>query len=102
MVIYEVNITVNEAIYNDYYAWLIQHIKEILQIKGFVKAEVGKVEQDIATEKVQLRISYYLESYEYLQHYLTEHSPKMRAEAQSRFGDQFSATRRIITQPVYC
>lgn len=39
-VIYEVNLDVDEDIVGDYLAWLSGHIKEILSISSFIRAEL--------------------------------------------------------------
>jgi Domain of unknown function (DUF4286) len=100
MVIYEVNISANNDIFQDYYEWLLPHIRQILSLQGFLNCEVGLVENQSEDNKNHLRISYTLDSYADLQHYLTHHAPQLRAEGVEKFGDQFSATRRIILEPV--
>lgn len=100
MVIYEVNVTIQNEIYAPYYAWLLNHIEQMLQFAGFKKADVGLIEQQHDDEK-QLRISYTIESYADLENYLTHHAPMMRAEGIEKFGDKFHASRRIIIEPVF-
>lgn len=41
-VVYEVNLTIDPEVAEEYLAWLRPHIKEILQLKGFVSAELLK------------------------------------------------------------
>lgn len=100
MVIYEVNTSVNNDIFQDYYNWLIPHSKQILTFPGFLDCEVGLVENESEDNKNHLRISYTIDSYEHLQDYLTNHAQQMRAIATEKFGDQLSATRRVILEPV--
>src|SRR5688572_12519283 len=97
MVVYEVNLSINNAIYSDYYKWLLGHIAEILTITGFKHAEIGKIEQLENNATTQLRISYYIDSYEHFQRYLNKDAPRLRAEAIQKFGDHFSANRRVIS-----
>ena len=46
MVIYEVNLTVDAEIADDYAAWLGPHIKEILEVDGFLSVEWFEVETE--------------------------------------------------------
>ena len=100
MVIYEVNLNVNEAIYSEYYQWLLTHMDDMLKIKGFKKVEIGLVENTEAEKNKKIRISYTIDSYENLKKYMTNHAPKMRAAGIEKFGDQFQADRRIILEPL--
>lgn len=100
MVIYEVNLDVDHDVFNDYYSWLMEHAKEILKFDGFQKAEIGLIEQQDEQAKKKIRVSYTIASYHDLQTYLTQHATKMRAEAINKFGNKFSANRRVITDPI--
>ena len=98
MIDYEVNLTINENIFAEYYGWLIDHIKEILQFPGFLHAVIGEVQTEQNVTHKMLRVCYTLLSESHLNDYLSLHAPKMRAEAVNRFGDKFSATRRVIVE----
>ena len=98
MVIYEVNLTIRYEIYLDYYAWLLEHVNQMLKLDGFLQVEIGEVETDDHTK--QLRVSYSVLSRDHLDDYLTNHAGKMRLEGIEKFGDQVSASRRIILEPI--
>jgi len=100
MVIYEVNLDVDHDIFNDYYYWLMEHIKEMLKFDGFKKAEIGLIEHQEEQAKMKIRVSYTIASYDSLQAYLSQHAEKMRADAVNKFGDKFIASRRIIKDPI--
>jgi Domain of unknown function (DUF4286) len=100
MVIYEVNLNIHNEIYHDYYQWLLEHINDMLKFEGFNSAEVGLVEHEEEDGKIRIRVSYFINTYGNLRHYLTNHAPKMRAEGVEKFGDKFTASRRIIVEPV--
>jgi hypothetical protein len=96
MLIYEVNLTVEDEIYDDYFAWLVPHVKEILQFRGFTKAEISEdktVENESGQRK--LIVHYTVSSDEDLHDYFVNHAAKMRAGAVEKFGNKFSATRRM-------
>ena len=95
MVIYEVNLTVNNSIFHEYYEWLMHHIKDMLQFRGFQKAEVAK---EITNEDdvTKLAVRYTLENEQALESYLNHHAQAMRQDGIQRFGNQFSASRRVF------
>lgn len=45
-VVYEVNLKVNKDILSEFKTWLIGHVKEMLNIEGFLQAEVSTLEDD--------------------------------------------------------
>lgn len=96
MIIYEVNLQIHNQIYNEYYFWLLQHIPIMLQFPGFQKAEIGVVEQENENDYQLLRINYTVESDDHLKSYLVNHAAQMREEGIQKFGEKFSASRRII------
>lgn len=100
MIIYEVNIHVQESIFDNYYAWLLKHIEEMLTFEGFKKAEIGLVENQENSNEKKLRISYAIHSYSDLENYFNTHAPRMRAEGMEKFPNQFSATRRVILDTI--
>lgn len=100
MVIYEVNVSIKNEIFQEYYDWLFPHLQQMLSFKGFKQAEVGMVENQEDDHKNHLRICFSIESYADLEHYLTNHAADMRTETKDRFGDNFSVTRRVILEPM--
>lgn len=100
MITYEVNINVNQDIYSAYHAWLLTHVKTILQYAGFKKAEIGLIMDNENINEKKLRINYIVDSLKHLEDYLLHHAPHMRAEAVQQFSDQFTITRRIIDKPI--
>ncbi len=95
MTIYEVNLTVDAEIADDYAAWLGPHIKEILEIDGFLSAEWFEVESDDAT-RVRWCVQYRLANRTALEAYFIEHAERMRVDGQTRFAGRFTAERRIL------
>lgn len=102
MLIYEVNLQIKSQIYTAYLNWLGAHIQEVLVNPGFVKAEVFETPDAFAQmsgeqEPTQnLVVQYSVESQQALDLYLTQHAPRMRAQAVTLFDNQFSAMRRIL------
>jgi len=99
MVIYEVNLLIDNEIYSDYKSWLDEHILEMLKIPGFVDATVLRPKMDDernTKDKTSVTVQYQLESAEDLEKYLQEYAPKMRGDGINRFEGRFSATRRVL------
>lgn len=96
MVIYEVNLSIDEEIYSEYLVWLKEHVQQMLQFPGFIQASFFKPEQEDNASQEKLTVQYQLESRDDLQKYFTEFAPKMREDGIRRFGNKFSAERRIF------
>ncbi|WP_392536336.1 DUF4286 family protein [Legionella sp. 227] len=96
MVIYEVNLAIDGDIYPQFQIWLKKHVKEMLQIPGFIQASVLKPEHEETVEQEQLTVQYQLENRDFLNVYFAEFAQKMREEGLNLFKDKFSAQRRIF------
>ena len=80
--------------------WLPDHIQEMLKFKGFQTAhwyfrrpedEGSKVEG-----KTLWSIHYLVEDRASLDEYFEKHAERMRAAGKEKFGEKFSATRRVL------
>jgi antibiotic biosynthesis monooxygenase (ABM) superfamily enzyme len=97
-VVYEVNLHVRRAIERDYRAWLDAHMREILALPGFVRAELFEVVDPAPNaEEFALCTRYHLRDAAALENYFREHAPRLRAEGLARFGGNFRAERRVLT-----
>jgi hypothetical protein len=96
MVIYEVNLTINSDIYSQFQLWLRNHITEMLQFPGFIKASILKQEQKNKPEQEELTVQYQLENRTALETYFIQFAPRMREEGIKLFNNKFSAERRIF------
>ncbi|MFN3201559.1 MAG: DUF4286 family protein [Bradymonadia bacterium] len=94
-VIYEVNLTIDEAIAEAYGQWLGHHIDEMLAIEGFEQATWLEVHGP-PEGKVQWVVCYTVSSAEHLERYFSHWAPKMRGDGLERFGGRFTATRRVM------
>jgi hypothetical protein len=102
MIIYEVNLTIENTIYSQYYDWLIEHIHALLMLRGFKHAEIAKEkESSEASNHQKITVRYFLASESDLQHYFEHHAENMRNDGIKRFGNQFTATRRIFLETVF-
>ncbi|MBS0569111.1 MAG: DUF4286 family protein [Proteobacteria bacterium] len=97
MIVYEVNLDIAAAAFDEYRAWLDAHVRQMLALPGFVSAQVLEVrEPPPAAGRRHLSVAYRLVDAPALERYLREDAPRLRAEGSARFGGQFGATRRIL------
>ncbi len=97
MIIYEVNLTVNPEIANEYRRWLHSHIDDILKLEGFHAAKWYQRDNDEAGGNGECwTIHYFLDSRAALNHYLDHHAESLREEGAQKFGGKFSANRRVL------
>ena len=91
MLIYEVNLTIDLAIIEDFKVWLKEHMQEVVKLGGFEKAQLFSRENDC-----ELTVHYHVKDRATLDAYLKNHAPRLREEGLKRFPNQFSATRRVL------
>lgn len=88
--IYEVNLSVEDSVKEDYLIWLKAHIKEMLDLPCFHKATL------LEDEKGQWVVQYHADSRQAIDSYLESYAEKMRGDGTNRFAGAFQATRRIL------
>ncbi len=93
--IYEVTLSVDREIVEAFDAWLADHVQEMLDIPGFLKAETFELEDD--EEGRARRVThYYLASEEDLEEYIAGPANTLRRMGIERFADRFQASRRVL------
>ena len=92
-VIYEVNLSVDEALRPSFEPWLESHIRELLALDGFLSATWS--ERESTSGRVEYTCAYWLRDWPALERYLAVDAPRMRGDGVARFAEGFSATRRI-------
>ena len=95
-VIYEVNLEVQKDISNHFHTWLNEHIKEMLTIDGFEKAQWLQEEKE-ETSTIYWTVQYFLKSKQDLENYFEHHAQKQRSGGLEKFGNKFKANRRVFT-----
>ncbi|MFC0676592.1 DUF4286 family protein [Lysobacter korlensis] len=97
MIVYEVNVEVERELRDDYLAWLRPHIDEICALDGFTGASCFELrEPPPSAGRVGFCVQYRLVDAAALEAYLRDHAPRLRADGVARFGDRFSANRRVL------
>jgi Protein of unknown function (DUF3667)/Domain of unknown function (DUF4286) len=94
-VIYEVSLEIEQDVAGEFDAWLAGHIDDMLTIPGFISARTFNLEN---TDDGRARrvTHFHLESEADLESYLSGPAAAMRQAATDRFGDKFTASRRIL------
>ncbi len=95
-VLYEVDYQAEAAIEGPFDTWLRDHTADVLQFDGFLSAEL--LDDDTAAPAGQIRrlVQYRLRNRAALETYLREHAPRMRAQGVEKFGERYSAQRRVL------
>lgn len=96
MIVYEVNLRVERSIAPAYAQWLRAHVEQMLALPGFIAAELFEDPDGGDAAHLAWCCQYRLVDDAALDRYLREHAPRMRADGVTRFGDRFSATRRVL------
>jgi hypothetical protein len=94
MIIYEVELWIDPTIEEEFLPWLQQHVNDMLEMDGFLSAQVEEVTEPVS-EYLNILCRYSVRSELDLFDYLEINAPLMRQEGIDRFGDQFKAKRRI-------
>ncbi len=93
--IYEVTISVDREIVDQFDAWLAHHVEEMLQISGISRAEVFEQEDDDQGRARRIT-HYYFVSDPDLEQYLSGPAERMQQLAIDRFEGRFEAVRRVL------
>lgn len=94
MLLYEVNLRVEATIADAFRDWLERHVAEMLEIDGFLRAEI--FEDDTPEGLFTFVTHYRVRNQAALDRYFAEDAPRMRADGTNRFGDKMQATRRVL------
>lgn len=98
MTVFEVNISVQRDVAEQYLQWLEKHIHEVLAIDGFLSARVFEVEpaEGALPDFLLLCAQYMLKDRVSLDVYLRDHAARLRADGIARFGGKFTVQRRVM------
>jgi hypothetical protein len=94
-VLYEVNLEADADIAAPFDTWLRDHIADMLQFDGFRSAEILD-DPSAPAGRIRRIVQYRLQNQAALDDYLANHAPAMRAHGAARFGDRYTAQRRVL------
>lgn len=96
MIIYNVTISVDEDIHDEWLEWMrTVHIPDVMETGLFVGHRILKVLSDVDTG-VTYSIQYDCHSMKELEEYHAAHAPRLQKDTQDRYGDKFVAFRTLL------
>lgn len=96
MIIYNVTVSIDEAIHPEWLLWMRQtHIPDVMQTGLFHECRISKIHAE-EEGGVTYAIAYLSESMDHLQRYKAEHAPRLQKEHSERFAGRFAAFRTIM------
>ena len=93
--VYEVALSVDREIAEDFDLWLAEHVREMLRLPGFVSADIFEAEAE-SPDRVNRIVHYVMEGEQALQAYLAGPATEMRRSGALRFADRLETTRRVL------
>ena len=97
-VLYEIDYQADAAIEGPFDTWLRDHIADVLQFDGFLSAEILDDASVPPPGRIRRVVQYRLRDRAALEAYLREHAPRMRSQGVEKFGDGYTAERRVLAQ----
>lgn len=97
-IIYEVNLDSDPAISDEFEAWLREHIRSMLKLKGFLSATLYSIESDQDSPRHRYSVHFLLESHAALEQSLGEHAAATYRMGVERFGERFTLDHRVLTE----
>ncbi len=99
MILYEVNLTLDHDIAEEFASWLEPHIKEMVDLPWFQGAKWFTTQPltDETSKRITWTVHYEATSRQALQDYFDKDAQRMRGDGLTRFEGKFSATRRILS-----
>ncbi len=94
MIIYEIDITLDSPMYDEYMKWLKKHISLMLKFKGFNNAKIYSYKKN--DYKKHILVHYFISSIDDLSNYIDKNSNKMKNEGINRFNDSIIIKRRTL------
>lgn len=100
-IIYEVNLSINRAAYEEHGAWFLQHIEDMVSLNGFSKAKIyHEVNMDPIDDSHMrihnITVRYTIDSYDQLKQYLERNSKIMRSQVVEKFKNNYTTKRRVF------
>jgi hypothetical protein len=93
--VYEVTLSIDREAIDELDAWLEQHVREMLELPGFVSADIFHVDTD-SPDRAGRTVHYAMESEQALEAYLSGPAERMRRSGTVRFADRMAVTRRVL------
>jgi len=92
---FEVNVKILKEIESDYVEWTLQHMKQVLEVEGFISAQMRKLENE-SNEFYFYSICYIALNKVKIDLYFKNNAQTLRQSGIDKFGDKWSIERRIM------
>ena len=100
MIVYVVELEMDNALRDEYLAWLHDHVREMLALPGFIGAEtLIRCEPPPPAGRFIVQVHYRLRDRAAWDGYLAHHAPDMRQAGLARFGQRIHASRSVLESP---
>ena len=93
MIIYNVTISVDKSIHNEWLIWIKEHIPQVLATGKFTEAKLTKVLVEEEMGGVTYSVQYRAKSREALESYYAEDADSLRNDGLKKFADKMLAFR---------
>jgi hypothetical protein len=93
--VYEVTLSIDREIVDEFDVWLEEHVREMLELPGFVSADTFQVDAD-SPARIGRTVHYRMESEQALEAYLSGPAEEMRRGGALRFADRVTTSRRVL------
>ena len=94
MMVYEVRVSLDPAVLEDWLHWIVPHMQQVVDTGCFTSAMLERV-IDPADDRPTFRVRYRFNKLTDLRRYEAEYAPSLREEGLQRFGTAMSATRSV-------
>ncbi len=95
MILYEVNIEIDERIRSEFLIWLKSHIEEMEEVPGILPNTQFFWDLE---QKNKASIHYLFKNQEYLDSYIDQLAPEMRGRLPDRFKEYLVFSRRCLVK----
>ena len=97
MVLYNVTVSIDNQIHEDWLAWMkSKHVPDVMDTGCFVEARILRVHGEEDGGKT-FAISYLCKTEEVYAEYQQKHAPALQKEHADKFGGKFAAFRTQLT-----
>ena len=93
MYIYNVTLSIDQSIHDEWLQWIQQHIPEVLATGKFVSAKLTQVLVEEEMDGITYSVQYRAKTREDLDNYYKEDADRLRTDGMRKFADKMLAFR---------
>lgn len=93
MIIYNVTVSVDQSIHNEWLIWIKEHIPQVLATGKFTEAKLTKVLVEEEMGGITYSVQYRAKSREALESYYSNDADRLRGDGLKKFADKMLAFR---------